>query len=191
MTQPVSLVRQNRQRGTEIGDVDGAPLFTFDATLDSNTTSEAQVTTNPTERGSPIADHVRQGLISLELVGIVTATPLAEAGWATRDLDQYAALLAIKQAGEFLTVVAGGETYRNMVINRLAAKRSTGDGRSVEVTLSLIEVRVVEGRTVTLPPRRLLRALTDRIGEKSDAGAGNTSSLTPAQQNASSSQANR
>ena len=150
----------------------------MDATLNETHTSTAQVTDHPVEDGSAISDHIIQRPDEIDIVGIVSNTPIeiierignilaggvsGPAGAASaafdphRAEDAYEALLELKTTGALITITTGLRTYEKMAITRVAVSKDAATGDAVPLSISAREVRTVEGAAVEIDPA-VLRA---------------------------------
>lgn len=137
--------------------------FQVDAVLSETHNFTRQVTENPVENGSPIADHIIENPTTLEIKAIITDQPIkglvdAYSEGFQRQLAgsryTYDAFLALKYMHLnkiYLTVYTEYEHYENMVVEAISIPRQMEDGEALIFTISLKQVRVVSTATTTLP----------------------------------------
>lgn len=137
--------------------------FEVDAVLSETTTFSREVTTNPVENGSPIADHIIKNPIELEIQAIVTDAPikglienytnavdnLLKGSQYTADC--FGALFQFWEYQGFLTVYTQYRAYENMVIENITIPRDPKDGEALVFNIRMVQVRVVSSATTTLP----------------------------------------
>jgi hypothetical protein len=129
--------------------------ITIDAFLNENYGHSADVTKYPIEDGSEISDHVVQNQDVLTISGLVSKTVLTEDYSKTdppvdRVGEYYNKLLALKEAGGLITVVAGLRTWTNMVITDFSLDRSKDNGGCLEFSMTLTKVKIVKSETTAI-----------------------------------------
>jgi hypothetical protein len=169
-------------------------ILEFDAVLNENHVGNANTSDHPVEAGADLTDHIQRTPEELQLVGVVTDTPLvflasirAEPSIPggdpqNRAQDSYGFLKAIKDAGQLVQVTTTLRDYANMAITGLSVIRDKDKGKSVEAALSLREILIatteqVEAPEPTNPPRK----------KKTDQGKKQKKAETAANQQQSSS----
>ena len=117
-----------------------------------------EVTTNPVEEGSPIADHIIVMPDRLTFSGFVSDTPIKGIiGLGIFDTDEdsakyfFEALDLLRENGEIITVYTKYKTYEDMVITSITIPREIKTGEAIEFTMEFIHVRIVETQTTELP----------------------------------------
>ncbi|MCP4570674.1 MAG: hypothetical protein GY841_24075 [FCB group bacterium] len=129
----------------------------FDAMVSENHTMSAEVTEHPVEEGSDIADHIRLGPREIEIVGVISNTPVvllssvkAESpieGDTERVVDRVnAAHKRIKRTMDEKTlvqVITSLETYpANMAITNYGVTRDADTGNILQANLVLRQVQI-------------------------------------------------
>jgi hypothetical protein len=141
----------------------------LDASVSETHTAEVEVTEHPVEQGVNIIDHARVKPRRLTIEGLISATPMAfteaVAPQSSRGISfvahtapvgmdlvtrAYADLLKLRADGTLVTVSTGLETYQNMLIKSLVFPRNASIGYSLRFTAELVEVRIVQNKTVKL-----------------------------------------
>jgi hypothetical protein len=144
---------------------------TLDASISEQHTGNNEVTDHPVEEGVNIVDHVRPKPDTLKIEGLVTNTPMPEAGApqfpvtvgdvtflskskfdAARAGTAYADLLALKENATLITVVTGLRTYDNMVIESLDVPRDARTGQTLRFSCSLKQIRTAVVQTAKIIP---------------------------------------
>lgn len=139
---------------TEIADI------VADVTTSESHITEVEVTDNPVENGSNIADHVHFKPVSLKIEGLITDTPITST-IATiidaitsyndnRSRKIYDKLVDIQKAGEPITVVTGFKQYENMILKSLSVSRSSDTGAAIQYSAEFIEIRIANSETIDL-----------------------------------------
>lgn len=150
-----------KKQKTSIGSVE------LDASVSEQHTGAVEVTDHPVETGGAISDHARPLPETVTIEGLISNTPMPEAGAATQERtwagvnyrsssemaptnasEGYAALLKLKDAGELITVVTALRTYENMVLTSLTVPRDARTGNGLRFAASLKQVRVANSQTV-------------------------------------------
>ena len=165
----------------------------LDATTTETHTGTAQVTDHPVEDGADISDHIIQQPDQIDIVGIVTNTPIgiverignilagAESGGPAgaasaafdpeRAEDAYNVLRELKDTGTLVTITTKLRTYENMAITRVSVSRDARTGDAVPLAISAREVRTVEGLAVIIDPAVLRAKPTNNRGRQTPAPA--------------------
>ncbi|HEY1814902.1 MAG TPA: hypothetical protein VGG74_21290 [Kofleriaceae bacterium] len=155
--------------------------YTIDASIREVHTYESEVTQFPVEQGSPIADNVRPKPITVQLEGVVSDTPLPPiaqgrdvVGSGQGDGDDsppsvgaLAALLAIRDAREPVTISTALKSYDNMALQNLEIPRDTTTGEALRFTATFVQIVIV---TTT---RALVRTTVARTARPGDSAAKN------------------
>jgi hypothetical protein len=95
-----------------------------------------------------------------DLVGTITNTPLnIETNVANRAQFYFDVIDALVESGQRLTITSGLRLYENAVIKSYSVPRNARTGQSIEVSLRIIEIRVVDSATVQVPADILSAAL--------------------------------
>ncbi len=148
---------------------DGGDDFamSFDAVIREAHSLKSTVTNHPVATGVSIADHMYDEPDRLTIDAAVSDVP----SWAALnsgnlDLDDWAStsrsrsqeafyrLDQLRRQHEPFKVQTGLRLYRNMVITDLQAEQDKGTAAILSFKAELTEVKIVETRTVTYPPRK-------------------------------------
>lgn len=161
----------------------------IDAIIREGGSEVSEVTENPIERGSPVADHVREKMDQLTLEFVITNTPLrapltnADGATATIQRDDVSKASVLVFSAEFdrvesvrhtlarvrteallCTVYTPLRAYENFVIEQSTPERNQRTGDSAKFVLTLRKIRTVNTRIVAIPPRRRRVAPTQPLG---------------------------
>lgn len=151
---------------------------TFDANLNEVSTQSVQVTSNPVEDGSNIADNAIDDPDEIQIDGLITNTPAdivdALSAFATRAEDAYSDLMELLKKKETVTVSTTVRTLENMFITRVTRTRAPGVGEAVQVSVMLKEIRKVQSSVAEVP-------LRDTKGSQKSVGTKPTTPANPAQ----------
>lgn len=159
----------------------------FDATMSEVHSWTNDITTNPVENGSTVADHILNNPDEITLTGFITNTPI------TGELiDQYkkvatqiidgkkredrvdAAIGMLKELMDkklIVTVFTKYLVYPNMAIRSINFPRNASSGDSIEVTINFIKLNLVSTQTVKVPDgisKKLDKKSTDELKKKTD-----------------------
>lgn len=127
----------------------------------SNLSFSSQVSDNPVESGSNIADHVIKAPVRFSLSGLVSETPVGIPGSAstgqvlpgTRAMSCYQALQRAWDKSSPLEVVMELGVFEDMQIVALDFPRDRDrGGNAVWFDLEIQQVTVVESQSASLPP---------------------------------------
>lgn len=122
------------------------------------------VTTNPVENGSPIADHVIIQPDRITIVAFVSNAPilgfldgmsnLLSDGLTSEDRTQkaFTTLEQLAKSKSMVTIYTRYKQYTNMVITNISIPRRPDDGDAINFTIEAIRVNIVSTATTTLPP---------------------------------------
>lgn len=139
----------------------GIQSLDFDATLEEVHDWKNEVTTNPVEYGSPVADHVIEQSDKLRLVGTITNSPLHGPlagqffGGETelpRTQTAFEAIRELMKKREAVVVYTKHAIYTDMVIETVSIPFNVSIGQEVQFTMELVNVRFVSTQMVQLPP---------------------------------------
>jgi hypothetical protein len=141
--------------GPTISNSIGGVLITLDGSVSQTHARTAQVTEHPVEDGSDVTDHVRIDPIRVTINGIVTSTVLGQQGEGGREVDAWAALEAILEDRQPVTVTTTLRTYESMILASISTPRDASLAHAVAPVLEFRQVRIVKSQTTTLPPERI------------------------------------
>jgi hypothetical protein len=155
-----------KQRVALTQEDDATQTIEFDCTVSETHIGNANVTSHPVEDGSDMTDHIQRTPEELQLVVIMTDTPLlflssrfaqpaVPGGDPTnRAQDAYGFLKAIKDAGKTVSVITTLRDYVNMAIVGMSVGRDKDTSRIVDIALSLKEVLIATTEQVEAPKRK-------------------------------------
>ena len=147
----------------------------FDATLDELHEWKNEVTQNPVETGSPIADHVIEKPDKLRLQGVITNSPLRgpDAGKyfggqieVDRVQDKFETIYILFKQKEKIIVYTKHKIYTDMVIESVSIPRNAQIGEEIQFTMELVNIRLVATQLVTLPPGISAKKAASTVGKK-------------------------
>lgn len=136
--------------------------YTVDATLSEGHTLDSEVTDYPVETGGSITDNVRPKPITVTLEGIVSDTPIgkiadlrnSEGDNGQMDFsptdDALAALTAIRDAREPITIASSLQSWDNMVMTSLSIPRDSQTGNALRFSATFQQVIFVTNNRVTV-----------------------------------------
>ncbi|MCW1825694.1 hypothetical protein OLZ31_02330 [Enterobacter asburiae] len=117
------------------------------------------ITTNPVEGGSPIADHIIRQPKKLSVTGMISNTPVRGIisrieGEPPKDnvREAIALLENFYNSNELLTVYTRDIVYENMLITSISIPRRTEDGTAINFSMDFQQVNIVTTATTKLPP---------------------------------------
>lgn len=116
-------------------------LVELDVTISENHTFNSRATNFPIETGGQITDHIINDPDVLELVGLVSDTPLNIFSFFTRSIDAFNRLVEIHERREPITVVTGLKVYQNMVMTTLDVPRNMETGQSLTFHLTFQSIK--------------------------------------------------
>jgi hypothetical protein len=166
-----------------------AASIVLDASITELHEAEAEVTEDQVETGSPISDHVRplqrkigiEGFVSNHPIEVPASNMQGITGAVERvefpgglgganvlrfsgDFDRVRAveeeLDRLRTGGILCTLSTSLRVYENTVLRSFAVKRDATSGNALPVSLSFVQIRIAEVRTVPVPsiPRAARRA---------------------------------
>ena len=148
---PVSLIF-NRPRKVELGAIDAQlDIITLDASLSEEHSSDYEITEHPVEQGVAVTDHKRQTPRRLRITGIVSNTPLTLLnfnGDDKRDVNTWELLKQIQASNALIAVYTTLEQHEDLQIESISVPRDAARGNSLEVTIVLKQVNIIESATV-------------------------------------------
>lgn len=139
----------------------------LDASISEQHVMNVEVTDHPVEAGSLVSDHARPAPEALTIEGFISNTPLPSPSSTPtaheKDGVQYFSrgeavpdragkalveLLRLKDEGELVTVTTGIRTYEEMIVTALTIPRTASTGNGLRFSITLKNIRFVEGRSV-------------------------------------------
>lgn len=144
----------------------------LDASISEDHQSRVSVTRNPVEKGLDVTDHIRAEPQRLTIRGVISNAPIGRPGLLAdpepnRAENAHATLLDLQARGELLTVATTLRDYTSMALENVDVNRTSESGDSLDLTLTLVEIRIVESDTVAIDPSTLI---VKRTGGKSSRG---------------------
>lgn len=165
----------------------GLASLEFDVMIEENHEWTADITTNPVEVGSPVADHVLLNSDKFRVTAMVSDSSLVGSfyndiarriigqppGTQTETATQLAfnMLRSMFEAQQTLTVYTKYKTYSDMVISSIGIPRSNVNGNSIQFSVEFMHIRVVSTQTVNVPPgisKKADKKATDGVKKKTD-----------------------
>lgn len=121
-----------------------------------------EITTNPVENASPIADHIIEKPDQITITGMISNAPIRGYlqqiggiidGSINDDLvaQAFAKLDDLRKSHELVTIYTRYHTYNNMLIQSINIPRAPDAGDAIIFTIQAIQVRIVTSQTTTLP----------------------------------------
>lgn len=122
------------------------------------------VTTNPVENGSPIADHVIIQPDRITIAAFISNAPVLgfldgissfiTDGFNGEDRTQaaFTKLYQLRESKALISIYTRYKLYTNMVITNISVPRRPDDGDAINFTIEAIHVNIVSTATTTLPP---------------------------------------
>jgi len=161
----------------------------LDSTIEESHDNQVQLTQNPVENGVDISDHAISRPKKVQLLAIVSDSPLGVAAFAqivdtitgffgsstsaniTRSQQAYNALVALMDNKEPIVLTTRLVVYDNMVITAIATKQDKNFSRSVLLNISLEQVIITESQTISISEDNLLPGNTQKqASSPTDAG---------------------
>lgn len=127
------------------------------------------VTSHPTEGGNNVSDHVYRQNTTIEVQGIITNYPIRDAVDAgpNRVREQYRRLVRLKENREFLSLRTELQVFEQCVITAMSFPRTAKVGDSLQFSITLEQVQVVEPEVVVTDAELLDRLLRPKkVGDK-------------------------
>lgn len=169
----------------------------LDVSLNEEHSHKASVTKNPVESGAVVSDHVFSEPFALSMTGEISDSPvkllsgirelvegrnpggiIGEIFYGsdkTRSNAAYRALVNLKEWREPITIMTGLARYPNMIITGVKVNRSAQIGKTLNVTITAEQVRIVGTLTATVP------ASAAKATKKADKGKQPSKPATDAQ----------
>lgn len=120
------------------------------------------VTSNPVENGSPIADHIIEQPDKLSVTGMISNSPIRSYsdqilgivnGQINDDrvVKAFDTLDRLMKSKELVTIYTRYKTYTDMVLQSVNIPRTVEAGDAIIFTVQAIKVRIVTSQTTSLP----------------------------------------
>lgn len=158
---------------------DPTQFLEFDAALSETHTGNANVSDHPVENGVDMTDHIQRTPEELQIVGIVSDTPLlalaslrAEPSIVggdpqNRSQDAYGFLKGIKDAAQLVQVTTTLRDYASLAITGMSVVRDKDKSKIVELSLVLREIIIATTEQVEAPePAKKPRKKRTNQGKK-------------------------
>jgi len=157
--------------GNELGNIE------LDAVLEESHDWQAEVSMNPVEDGSPVADHVIEQPDKLRIRGFISENPIVVSNSIINSRNGGATKLAFDMMRDLIksrntvSVYTKYHVYTDMVITGLNIPRSSSTGEAIEFIAEFVHLRKVATQTVDVPsgisPKRDKKS-TESIARKSE-----------------------
>lgn len=157
----------------------GNVTIELDAVLNENHSSKVRVTSNPVELGADITDHKITEPKELNILGVVSDTPIgiinatgqiidnttslfgsSSSSNVTRSTQAYLAIEQLQQANELIEIQTNIKLYTNMIITNLSLVQDKDSSRIVLMNISLKEIIIVESETIEIGANQLEEGTT-------------------------------
>lgn len=126
--------------------------LSVDVLLETETNFDSEVTENPVEDGSIIADHVQRKPMSLKMQVVFTPTPISFGTVDNNRLQNVAnSLMKIYLNREPITIKTVDSIYNNMVMVRAPLPKTVKNGICYKMELEFKYVQIVTQRTEDIP----------------------------------------
>ena len=129
----------------------------FDALISERHRRESDATKNPVESGARISDHIIHMPEELELVGLITNSPIQLFDFSAPDRVQLAfdALMELRDSKTLVSVVTSLKLYQDMAIIDVDIPRDATTGDAIMVTIAFQKIDKVQNRTVAIQKANL------------------------------------
>lgn len=153
--------------------------LSVDVLLETETNLDSDVTENPVEDGSIIADHVRRKPLSLKMQVVFTPTPVSFGYVNNNRLQDVAnALMQIYLKREPITIKTVDAIYDNMVMIRAPLEKTVRNGICYKIELEFKYVQIVVQRTEEVPEEYANNEAEGKAGTtEKDAGTATQTNL--------------
>lgn len=166
-----SLGIETAKYGARIIPIDGAELI-FDATISEQHTETLDLTEHPVEEGLDITDHAIIRPVEVQLINVMTLTPLiGDTAVPRRHFDLYERLRELWRLRQPVALVTRLRAYESLIITEVSTPITADDGESLVPSVRLREVRIVQGQTAKLPPEYLAPSVSDVAAAEIDEGS--------------------
>lgn len=133
----------------------------LDVTMDEAHEWQNDVTTNPVENGSPIADHIQSMPDKLRITGMISDSSISDAvikqfsgidgtQFLTRVQTAFDVLRKLKEDRKLITVYTKYKVYTDMAITSLSIPRNNQTGDSIQFSIEFVHVRIVNTQTTMM-----------------------------------------
>lgn len=137
--------------------VDG---YVVDCITEENPRATTEITAHPVESGATLSDHARNLPIRIDLVAVVSDTPIGEVAkertpGVIHTSEARAFFRRLRRELRPFTFEGVTGTYTNMMIEELGEPMGPETGASIVIELTLVEVDIREVRRLTVREPRL------------------------------------
>jgi len=173
----------------------GIASIEFDVLLDENHEWSADITTNPVEVGSPVADHILLNPDRFRVTAMISDSSISgslidnlqridDVQSETNTQTIFNLLRSMHEDQQTIIVYSKYKTYNDMAISSIGIPRSSANGDSLQFTVEFVNIRVVSTQTVKVPDgisKKLDKKATDALKKKTDPqkAAGAKQPITP------------
>jgi hypothetical protein len=135
----------------------------IEASVSESHRRSAEVTAHPVERGADVVDHIRFNPRELDMVGVISNTPIMVAASLqaqpsvpggdprSRAEDAYRELENLMEAGALCKITTTLFSYEDMALVALSTPRDAPRGNIAELQMTWREVRFAETLRVDAP----------------------------------------
>lgn len=132
--------------------------FQVDAELEGNHIFDSEITEHPVESGADVVDHVRPFPIEVEVVGIVSDTPIGlieelrgvPGAGSSHAGDALAILLEIRENREPVTIETSLQEFSNMALMSLSIPTSAQIGDTLEFRARFRQIEFITNNRTTI-----------------------------------------
>ena len=170
-------IRQQLQTGFLSG-------ILLDATISESHKYDSEITQNPIEDGSNVADHIQLKPVKLSLEGLITDTPLGlpiisniqniyssvgqlSGKKESRSIEAMNALIDLRNKKIPFTITTNLKRYENMVFTSLEFPLDADTGKALKVVAELEQIKIVQSKFLDGVPSD---ELAPRVKSKKDFG---------------------
>lgn len=165
----------------------GIASLEFDVLMDESHEWSADITTNPVEVGSPVADHILLNPDRFRVTAMVSDSSLVGSFYdnvSRRIIIQspdvqnetttqltFNLLRNMFEDRQTLIVYTKYRTYTDMAISSIGIPRSSANGDSIQFSVEFVNIRIVNTQTVKVPPgisKKADKKATDGVKKKTD-----------------------
>ena len=120
----------------------------LDAVVGETITFNNTVTSAPIESGESITDHVFNQPLELSLECIISEADIVrqftDSAAPKARIEAYESLKDLWRSKAPVEVVAGYETYTNMLVGNITIPRTNADGNSIRFNVSLVQATILD-----------------------------------------------
>lgn len=156
------------------GNYTGKRGFICDAMISISPTFKSSIASNPIETGANISDHAFSDNLMIDIVGVVSNTPIFTINenvipaQGNRVKEAYEFLKKAERNHQLLTIVAEYDVYRNMVITSFSTTFDKMSSDVLEFRISLEQLNFAQ--TKVYSGYEVVGSLSDSASNTSSAG---------------------